>query len=99
MEQASARGWKLYVGVALFVYSILTIGIAALSPLLFPAAIAVIVGAGAILSGEIGFWVSVALLGRPFVAGLKARFTSFFVRKAKGERLKKRSTVSAERRQ
>jgi len=80
MEQAPGRGWRWYVGLALFVYSCLTFVIAALVPFAFSAAVAATVATGVIVSGEVGFWVSAALLGKPFVEGLKAKLKGLFTR-------------------
>jgi hypothetical protein len=80
MESTLARGWKFYIGVVLFVYSFGTFGIAALVPFLFSPAMAATLVTGVVVSGEIGFWVSAALLGRPFVDALKAKLVAPFVR-------------------
>lgn len=81
MDQTSARGWKFYTGVALFVYSCATFGLAALVPFLFPAAIAATLAVAVVVSGEIGFWVSAALLGKPFVEALKAKIKALCARR------------------
>jgi hypothetical protein len=93
MDQTPARGWPFYAGVALFAFSCSTFGVAALAPFLLPAAAAAAVATGAIVSGEVGFWVGVALLGKPFVAALKAKLTGPFIRKAEGERSKAEATT------
>jgi hypothetical protein len=80
MEPKQTRGWKFYVGLALFVYSFGTLGIAALVPFLFPSTVAVTLVTCVVVSGEIGFWASAALLGRPFIDALKARIVAFFAR-------------------
>jgi hypothetical protein len=82
MSQAPTQGWKYYLGLALFLYSFAALGIAALAPFLFSAAVAATVATGVVVSGEVGFLISAALLGKPFVEGLKAKVKSFFVRPA-----------------
>jgi hypothetical protein len=76
---APQRGWKFYLGLALFIYSLATFGIAALAPFLFGPAVAATVATGVIISGEVGFWVSAALLGKPFVLALKAKLKGLFI--------------------
>ncbi len=80
MEPTRARGGKFYVGLALFVYSFGTFGIAALVPFLFSPTVAAALVTGVVISGELGFWVSAALLGKPFVDALKAKVAALFVR-------------------
>jgi hypothetical protein len=80
-ELTRARGWKFYLGLSLFIYSFATFGIAALIPFfLSPAAAASLVTC-VVISGEIGFWASAALLGRPFVDALKAKLAAVFTRR------------------
>jgi hypothetical protein len=81
MEATQARGWKYYAGLALFVYSFATLGIAALVPFLFSATVAATLVTCVVVSGEITFWASAALLGKPFVDALKARLAAIFVRR------------------
>jgi hypothetical protein len=81
MERTRARGWKFYVGLAFFVYSCATLGIAALVPFLFSPAVAATLVTSVVVSGELGFWVSAALLGRPFVDALKGKLVALFVRR------------------
>ena len=80
MEATQARGWKLYVGLALFVYSWGTLGIAALIPFLFSPTVAGTLVTCVVVSGEIGFWVSAALLGTPFIDALKTKLAALLVR-------------------
>ena len=80
MEPPRARGWKFYIGLALFVYSFGTIGIAAVVPFLFSPTLAATLVTCVVASGEIGFWVSAALLGKPFIDALKAKLAALFVR-------------------
>jgi hypothetical protein len=77
----SPRDWKYYPGLALFTYSLAAYGIAAATPLFFTPAVAATVAGGVVASGEISFWVSVALLGRPVVLALRARFRGCFRRR------------------
>ena len=76
MEPTRVRGWKFYVGLALFVYSLGTFGVAALVPFLFSPTAAAALVTGVVVSGELGFWVSAALLGKPFIDTLKARLAA-----------------------
>jgi hypothetical protein len=80
MNQAPTKGWKFYLGLTLFLFSLATFGAAALAPFLFSAATAATVVTAAVVSGEIGFWVSAALLGKPFVEALKAKVKGLFAR-------------------
>jgi len=80
MDPTPTHGWKYYLGIGLFVFSCATFGFAALAPLIFSPAIAATVATGVVISGEIGFWVAAALLGKPFVEGLKAKLKGWFHR-------------------
>lgn len=80
MEQRSARGWKFYLGVALFVYSLATLALLALIPFLFTATVAATLVTAVVVSGELSFWVGAALLGKPFVEALKTKIRGFFGR-------------------
>jgi hypothetical protein len=73
---------KFYLGLALFVLSLATPGVAALAPFVFSAATAVTVATVAVVSGEIAFLISAALLGKPFIEAVKARVKRLFVRAA-----------------
>jgi hypothetical protein len=81
MEPTHARGWKFYVGMTLLVYSFGTFGIAALVPFVFSPSAAAAIVTGVVISGELGFWVSAALLGKPFVDAVKARLMASFARR------------------
>jgi hypothetical protein len=78
MNEKSTRGWKFYVGLALFIFSFATIVIAALTPFLFSAATAATVATSVVVSGEIGFLASAALLGKPFVEAIKTKIKALF---------------------
>lgn len=80
-EPSRARGWKFYLGLSLFIYSCATFGIAALVPFLFSPAVAASLVTCVVISGEVGFWASAALLGRPFVDALKSKLASVFMRR------------------
>jgi hypothetical protein len=84
MEQAPAQGGKRYGGLALLTYSGLAFGFAALAPLLFSLPVAATVAIAAIVSGEIAFWLSLGVLGKPFVSGLQARLEGCFIPRAEG---------------
>jgi hypothetical protein len=107
MEPTCARNWKFYVGVALLGYSSGTFGLAALVPLLFSPTVAATMATVVLISGELGFWVSAALLGKPAIDALKAKLAALFVRQwpgppdsagAEDRRTKPASTGSACRR-
>ncbi len=82
MEPTRGRGWKFYVGLALIVYSFGTLGIAVLVPFLFSPSVAAALVTGVVVSGEIGFWLSAALLGKPFIDALKAKLAALLARQA-----------------
>lgn len=72
------KDWKYYLGVTLFVFSWLTFGFAFVAPFLpVSAAIAAVIAAAFIIAGEVTFWASVALLGKPFMQFLKAKLFEF----------------------
>lgn len=77
-NEAPAKGWKFYLGVALFIYGFASFGMAALMPLLCVPAVAATVATAIVISGEVCFWVSAALLGKPFVEGLKSKLKAIF---------------------
>jgi len=82
VSEALERNWKYYLGMTLFVYSFATFGIAAAVPLLgIPAAKAAELAMGVIISGEVAFLASAALLGKPFVKAMKAKVMVVFRRK------------------
>ena len=67
------KDWKYYLGLALFVYSCFPYLVAMVIPFLgLSAAWATSIAAGVIISGEIAFLGSVALLGKPFIEAIKA---------------------------
>lgn len=74
-------GWKRRLGLGLLAYSVVpicTIEFIAMLPL--SAAQIVTFGAIYIASGEIACFAAVALLGRPFIEGVKQRIKDFFRR-------------------
>jgi hypothetical protein len=75
--QPLLRGWKFWVGVSLLVGSCVTLASAALMPLVFSAAVAATAATALIVAGEVFFWVSAVLLGKPFVAALTAKVKGF----------------------
>jgi hypothetical protein len=77
MTPAPEKGRRYYFGLALFGYSFATFGLAALTPFVFAPAVAATVATGIVISGEVGFLVSAALLGKPFVEALKTKIKSF----------------------
>jgi hypothetical protein len=77
-EAAPAKGWKYYLGLTLFIGSFASFGLAALVPLLFEPATAATVATGIVIAGEVGFWISAALLGKSFVEGVKAKIKALF---------------------
>jgi hypothetical protein len=81
MNQPLKKNWTYYLGLTLFLYSFATFGLAALVPFCVSAGTAVTVATGVIISGEIGFIASAAMLGKPFVEGLKAKIKGWFVRR------------------
>ena len=77
------RGWKSYLGIALFVYSFAPYLVTPFVLPLFPLTSAemVTIATGHVISGELAFLASVALLGKPFIQYLKQRLRAFFRRK------------------
>lgn len=72
------KDWKYYLGISLFVYSIIPITTVGILPFLGLS----MTKAGAfalvfLTSGEICFWVAAALLGKEFLAALKRRLMSY----------------------
>lgn len=73
--------WKRRLGIGLLVYSFIplcTVELVAFLPL--TAGQAVAFGAIFIASGEIACFAAVALLGKPFIEGVKQRLKGFFLR-------------------
>ena len=72
------KDWKYYLGTTLFVFSWLTFGFAFLAPFLpVSAAVAAVIAAAFIIAGEVTFWASAALMGKPFMQFLKAKLLEF----------------------
>jgi hypothetical protein len=78
MNEKPARSWKFYVGLTLFIFSLASIPIVALTPILFSAATAATVATSVFISGEVGFLVSAALLGKPFFEAIKTNIKALF---------------------
>lgn len=78
MHQVPQKGWRYYLGLALFIYSVAVIGVAACAPLLFSPGIAAMAAGGVLLSGDVAFWLSVAVLGKPFVYATVRKGKGFF---------------------
>jgi hypothetical protein len=75
------KGWRLGIGVVLLIYNGAAYVLAALVPLLgLDGARAASLAGGLILSGELAFLAGVALLGKPFLETLKAKFGEWFAR-------------------
>lgn len=80
--QPLKKDWKYYLGVVLFIYGLVPYEIALMLPLLgLPGSLTASLAAGVIITGEISFFTSVALLGKPFIETLKAKFHQIFVRR------------------
>ena len=72
------KDWRYYFGIGLFIFSWLTFFFALLAPFLpVPNAIAAALATAFIIAGEVTFWASVALLGKPFMQLLKTRLIAF----------------------
>lgn len=78
MNSATTLDWKYYLGLTLLGTSFLALGVIAAAPALFPAATAAAVVTGGIIAGEVSFWASAVLLGKPFFAALKAKVKGWF---------------------
>lgn len=75
------KNWKYYLGLGLFAYSWLpwlTVGLVPLLPL--NAAQAVAFGAVYLGTGEAAFLLALVLLGKPFMAAVKAKVWGWFKR-------------------
>lgn len=76
------KGWKHYLGMVLFIYSFVPYLVVALLPLLgLSMSKAVTAMTITIISGEVAFFVSIALLGKTIVHKMKAFFRKIFSRK------------------
>ena len=80
------KNWKYYVGITLVLYSFFPYIFSAVVLPFLPVSNAQAVSIATVLvaSGEIGFLVAVALLGKPFVQMFKAKIKGYF-RRAKTE--------------
>lgn len=77
------KDWKYYLGLSLFIYSVVPILVLAILPFLGMSlsemgTLAVVF----LASGEVAFYASAVLLGKPFLAALKTKFASWFRREA-----------------
>lgn len=72
------KDWRYYLGIGLFIFSWLTFFVALLVPFMpVSHAIAAALATAFIIAGEVTFWASVALLGKPFMQLLKAKLIAF----------------------
>ncbi len=72
------KDWKYYLGLFLFIFSWLIFFFALLAPFMpVSKATAAALATVFIITGEVTFWASVALLGKPFMQLLKARLIAF----------------------
>ncbi len=77
------KDWKYYLGLSLFIYSLIPICVVGALPFLGlslaeSGAVAVVF----LASGEVAFFASAVLLGKEFLAALKKRVISWFRREA-----------------
>lgn len=72
------KDWKYYLGLGLFIFSWLTFAVALLAPFMpVSKATAAALATAFIIAGEVTFWASIALLGKPFLQLLKAKLIAF----------------------
>ena len=72
------KDWRYYLGLGLFIFSWLTFAVALLTPFMpVSNATAAALATAFIIAGEVTFWASVALLGKPFMQLLKAKLIAF----------------------
>ncbi len=72
------KDWKYYLGLGLFIFSWLTFFVALLAPFMpVSKATAAALATAFIIAGEVTFWASVALLGKPFMQLLKTKLITF----------------------
>lgn len=75
---ALEKDWKYYLGLGLFIFSWLTFFVALLAPFMpVSKATAAALATAFIVAGEVTFWASVALLGKPFMQLLKTKLIAF----------------------
>jgi hypothetical protein len=73
------KDWKYYTGIALFVWSFAAYGIlAAISAISIPASTKAIVAGILVVSAEGAFFLSILLLGKTFVTGMKEKLKAWF---------------------
>jgi hypothetical protein len=81
-DEIFEKNWKDYLGLTLFGWSIAAFPVAALLPMLpLSPAGAAVTATAVIISAEIAFWACAALLGRPFVNAIKAKWSALFTRR------------------
>lgn len=73
------KDWKYYLGLSLFIYSLVPILVLAILPFMGMSlsemgTLAVVF----LASGEVAFYASAVLLGKPFLAALKAKCAAWF---------------------
>jgi hypothetical protein len=72
------KDWKYYLGVGLFIFSWLTFAVTLLTPFMpVSKATAAVLVTALIIAGEVTFWASIALLGKPFMQLLKTKLIAF----------------------
>ena len=76
------KGWRVCLGIGLLIANLAGYGLAALVPFMgFSGTVAATLIGGIILIAELAFIASVALLGRPFLEMLKAKFKVWFTQR------------------
>lgn len=77
------KNWKYYLGLTLFIYSFAGYGIAASVPIFkFPGAVTAVLVTIFIITSDASFYISVALLGKPFIHAVKEKFKEYWKRPA-----------------
>lgn len=77
------KNWKYYLGLSLFIYSLLPILLLAILPFLgLDLAESGTVAVVFLVSGEVAFYASAVLLGKEFLAATKKKIASWFHREA-----------------
>ncbi len=77
------KGWKYYVGICFFVYSLIPMTAMLVLPFLgLPLAEAGAFALAFVATGEISFWIAAALLGKEIITAIKKRVFAIFKRTA-----------------
>ena len=77
------KGWKYYVGICFFVYSLIPMTAVAILPFLgLSLAEAGTFALAFIATGEISFWIAAALLGKEIITAIKKKVFAIFKRTA-----------------